>query len=1155
MVQALQNGVASANALELTPPGETLYVQYGLSISFSLDARRMEETGGQTLPLAPLSPLRARYSPIGIARPSTFPAGFPAKDVHSLLEKAAVYIVHGLPGAFSPELVRSSTRLVNAVGIVHTSVPADKAKFLLTRSAYSKAEEELHEAVAASSGTRARLTPQQKAALELLQAPLNKHKEVVEGILNHTDVTAFTAQIGPFGLCILHLVGADMYLMFRQTVRIPGWFDDLKDAGEDVTTEVQKLSAWVQGGGMKNWPFPIFHKRGDRTVFFDGKMLPLDAAYARLSGFTLEQLAKKSQEVESLLRQLPCIVGSDDMQMTKKTLCERVMGMLATDPCIVALEEKIKSCVQGSGTPREIRTLLAKKKAAEKKNANLVSRILMQINELNSDTEMSKRAFQQKMGAKAVMQKINTAARVKEAGALDLMGVLDFMDKYCYSVLVLQLAPKFLEKALTAVASGTLLPDSKLLLDEADVSLAYSGQCVDGLTWVALCDGAKGDGGHMLAQGDPSKFKGLVAPSAPSDGFVPSFLSFDEDETGNVPVQQSSLVGLPVLGVLAKKWTLLDDWHGIANDETVQLARILVRQPFTNLREPSIKANSNSLSWFLLVVYLRSLEAYCKLSPARPGQRTLSAAQVKALGSAAELGEESETKQELLATVPGWFFGQRMENIRGGFFFLLAFAASGERPLSPAYELFQHRAFTFTTPDRAQFSVYKFFLTLAGHTGCDVTPVRNNTRRFVVSETYKCFQHLWADLNHNWAKIEARQRVQAEDDKNDQLRALQCVLPAVMELGGLSLDEEKLKAVAGRAISFFPKEFLDRFASPGCRKGRGAGIIARFFYDLVKTGTLDWERYRQVMQHALNIITKRSSFLLRHRREVLEALKTKDAREIRLAAARFDKECFRRKAAISSDPGSEPLAKLVLAEERVRLLEAKADSSRLAELDTALVANPATASGSCDFVPYDPEQGLRLIVRGNLANEDDLQDRIDQQGIPWSVDKSFQALEARRRRFLKEGKAAAAKDCKKEIEQLLAQAREEEKAAEQNTEYILTGVFPSAPLTESKEQQPVAGEQGLLGELAALAPWSASAVRFIRNTESMGDFATLWELAQTQLDAGDFLHMLGTVGIPQEEALGFVRAVVVSHISHWRDRNLALAAAMQLFADYASGSV
>jgi len=386
--------------------------------------------------------------------------------------------------------------------------------------------------------------------------------------------------------------------------------------------------------------------------------------------------------------------------------------------------------------------------------------------------------------------------------------------------------------------------------------------------------------------------------------------------------------------------------------------------------------------------------------------------------------------------------------------------------------------------------------------------------------------------------------------------------------------------IAERALECFSEDWVHRFVHTDRKGGRGAGIMIRFLHRVRMGSDV---RTSKLVQHALNIWTKRSAFADTNRAMILDALLYGSDLDRQMVTARFFADCFGLKAkalglrftqetALAANAPA-TLRYLSLAEKRVQLLqeisslttatgsETAERTARLASLEVELerldcdLPVPITSRGpSSDLVSQQRKDTLYLIVRGNL-DKLTLEAKKKQEGLPWSVETKFQEAGARYRACQAEGdEDGQEKELVKMVE-LRKAARLEAAAAEADIEYVLTGIRPTPKdhmrtgLGSSREHDLTVRYKGphasVVLPLLKFGPAAEKAIAFCRTVDAL-NMPEIWTGAQIPLDQNIFTELLRLVGIPKQKVDEFLRQAILLFIAGWRDREQAIQKAMSL---------
>lgn len=1230
-VQTVQGGVPPSKLLSIPEQyGETLYVSYTNYVDLGPTPKEMEIQSEYMLPLASVSELNGNVPVIALGGPPKGSLPLSRSRLKTIQKEAAAYIMHFTPNGLTDNLVLVPDKRVNGLGFLHLLEEEKNAKVLeslLSPQELKVIEEKVKQARNALGGQR--LSLEEKEKIKALQAPLDIHKQTIKNLLQHANVTTFTAQLGPCGTGIMEIVSR--YFMYRQGAVIPGLFDDLYTPGDEVTSIVKNLPAWVATGGLQNCGFPVMTERSDKRVLMGSEMIAIEQCYKYLSGIKdVRDLGEQSVSISQVIRQLPYILAADEIKEVKRKLISAVSKLISRSEELDEVNSEIAKITQNLTrlNRKKIRQLIAKKKGLLARNNQLVAALVGEINNLSSKLRSTTIANQEKMGFKLVKQLIHTQKNLDEVEKMSPMEVLEFVDGRARAVLLVELQKGPLETVLGAIQDGKFLefaakPENPRNL----VSVGLQGVSVDGLTSCAMSQGARKERKHLLVV-DEKNFQGLLLPAKPSAGHAPSWRP-EQTESGNVATDQNSLMPAFVLKRFVNISSLIQPWQTIANEDDVQKVRQLLRRQVACIRGYNISASSPDLSFFFMVSDLELLDKYCALSPSKE-KTTLSVeeqASLELLGkiqkqlaepdsveveggtaggstTSTALVTTLEAKQEkLLNSIRSGnsgFFDERTTNIRGIFMSVLAASAAGKVPVLFVYQLFSPGRKSFRTPPGGHFFLYPWILRLARETGCPMEPVVQNTRRFILGELWKYFQFLWQPMRDRVAKIDALEQKKAEENAEDKLKILRIIIPVVFHLSGIPktpANAARIKGIAGRALRFFPEEFKDQHAPPHVG-GDGLGILLRCFIRVYK-GTYKWKRLAQILQHASNIYVKHSNFMNEERRKLFTATQESTGTKLQRAFASFYAECFKHKALVSGRGGDgvdeevlletvkeeyrasssrpySPVENHVLALKRVQLLDEKLqlESSEQAGKDTTqgrikdidqdvkmlddILRNPVVARGPKDVDSCEEDhKDLYIIVGGDISDPKSLKEKLDHAGVPWSVQTVLQQAQARRRSCEKGKDPEGVKECDKEIRSILAGAEMEAKAAQQDTNFVITGQRLSEKKVVKEGTKDLAEYGGknskVIKPLLEMGPCSSDAVKFCQELDDL-DFTGVWSKAKSPLDSKIFIEVLELVGIPHGVAVSFLREVLLTFLSSWRDRDAAFEAALPLFLSYEKAS-
>ena len=1235
-IETLEADVDPGLVLGLTTgPCQTLFVTYHTSVRLHWTPVATLTTTttsppekGPMLPLASMSCLRGTPAAIGLG---TTPVGTPSlsrKVLWKWQQGVQGYIMHMSDQGRSPDtLIGAPTYQVNGIAIMHLSKDAVFMEKLLTPQALASVRSEV--ATLRASRVGRRMSAMERDQIQRKQQICEQHDATLRFLLSETRVTAFTAQLGPCGTGLLELGGR--YFIDRQSVVLPGLLDRLFGAGEEVTDQMDrdKLLAWVAAGGLQQAGFPVMYKRGSQRVFTrkDQPMVPINELFPYVSSFTLLTLSENLQLVQQIVRQLPYILEPSAIETVKSQLIRAVTALAADSPGGRELDAQIQQAGR-NGDGAKVWKLYAAKRGRQKKNQGLIAALVADLQALRSDVTCTKKANHTTMGLGLLNQVAHMHQNLRRVATMTPEEVLDFADGALVGVLALEADRVGIQAALQAVANKVFLEYAQATDLSGVMCVGLQHVILDGLTYCAMAQGGQSDRHHPLAL-DDTVAKGLFCPAGVSTGHAPSWLASGASAPVNVAVTQNSLLPVPLFRRFKYMDSLLQYWQELANKDDVQIMRQLMRGQLCGLRAYQIHGGSLDLSFFFIVSTLQMLDAYCEQS--RVGNTlafTLSETARKSLVTVAELEDELgrervrieqrqselnshvhpdgttassdqvvvaalekeiEKREAAIESECPAFFDTKSVTTRAMFGLALTYCGAGTTPACFVYELFTPHKVGFVTPPADQFFLWPKFVASAFQTGCPIQPVVDNTRRFLLGELWKFLQPIWQDMSTQTAALDAMERETLKAAAGTNLRALQRVIPVIFHMAGMDsspASKDLRRDIAERALECFSEDWVHRFVHTDRKGGRGAGIMIRFLHRVRMGSDV---RTSELVQHALNIWTKRSAFADTNRTMILEKLLDGSDLDRQMVTARFFADCFglqakalglrftKETALAANAPAT--LRYLSLAEKRVQLLqeisslttatgsETAERTARLASLEVELerldcdLPVPITSRGpSSDLMSQQLKDTLYLIVRGKL-DKLTLEAKKKQEGLPWSVETKFQEAGARYRACQAKGDEDGQEKELVKMAELREAARLEAAAAEADIEYVLTGIRTThkdhmrTGIGSSREHDLAIRYKGphasVVLPLLKFGHAAEKAIAFCGTVDDL-NMPEIWTGAQIPLDQDIFTELLRLVGISKQKVDEFLRQAILIFIAGWRDRGQAIQEAMSLCFNFSS---
>ena len=1062
VVCAVQAGVRIETIVPVTDEGHTLFINYNKQVHLDLTPKNLVFKKGQTLPLAGCSNLMGTPSVIGLCSEPVGGISMTDDQLMQQLENSLYYEMHFTPEGLSDDMISITRHLINGVGILHVPTTTTLTDRLLNPNDLKESNDMINDMRKSLAGKKmSKLQHKQMEAIEKLS---KAHNAAINDVIRNTYVTTFTAQLGPCAIGLLEIAGR--YFVYRQGVVWKGLFDELYDAGTEVTHLMtrEKLTEWIKNGGIKQCGIPVVYRR-DSTVFtdYDGKkcMMNTGELLDLVSTFSLKSLIDNISMIRQVLRQLPFVLKGNEIAIIKANLITAVRVVSSSSPEIDSLNEQIRIAFD-SGNTDAVKKLHATKRGLARRNERSIYGIIAEVQALSSRSTFTKLANQEKMGIKLIEQLALTKKNLAIVNTMTPDDVCYLFMSELTGVLCQTFDRTNVDHVLRAVEDGSVLKFFRMNKDLGSIAGIFDkAPTVDGLTFNAMSQGAQSDKNHPLAIADVDA-QGLTCPVAPSSGHAPSWVP-DMMESNNSSVSQSSLVPVPLFNTFLRMDNIMQHWQAIANNTQIQQIRQLMRGVFTKLRKYKIHGASVDLSYFFIVFTLKALSDYCKMSTT-PGieytipeedrkkllrigeiEKLLNSSNEKLQTSMAELqgpeGVSDESPAQLESTIftletekesiekdvysKSKFFDTTTANKRAMWMLALTYCGAGKKPASFVYQLFSPGNSGFQTPPRDQFFLYPMFVSFLPELGCVTEPAYNNVRHFILGEIFKAFQHYWKPMLDKVAEIDALERKKNEDKTGDTLAVLQRIIPVIFHMAGIEKimsNHQLLADMATRALSFFPSSSL---VKDGKRVGGGSGIVIRFLLS-VKKMTIKWEHFPNTAQHILNIWAKRDNFANTHRSKLLQAIVKGNANDCALVTARFQAAAFGKKAKLlgfksddvtATDAKPIPQQYSILSNQRVKLLEEiseiKKSGDATPESQTRIKSIDAELSAINDKLPdalvmSGPHDG-KPLGDGNLylivrggKDKETLKDKLKQQGVPWSIKTTLQQLRSELRMELKE---------------------------------------------------------------------------------------------------------------------------------------------------------
>jgi hypothetical protein len=1174
---------------------KSCFIIYGSQLRFSKNLPKFPNIDSTVLPIGGMSPVTGTSAVIGLCGKPIGDMCMHSASIKQMRNSLRLYVMHLTPKGLTDNLIRVANELLNCIAIVHIPPNQDLLSRLLKAEILVNAKKKLVTLRTGVSGVRPSLI--ENKGMSDMQEAIRAHESAINNLIDNTNITGVTAQVGPCSMVLLEMDGR--YFVYRQGAVIPGLFDYLFDAGEEVTDQMDgcKLTQWVHAGGLQNCGFPIVYERSCKKVFVAGKMMSSKELLSDFfSGVTLDDLVQHEVSLQQLIRQMPFVFDVDEIVILKEKCIASLQTMLCDTPAICDLDYQILQAGHASDTAT-VKKLYARKRGMIKSNARRVDGIVAELSDVSSQLTSTKKANRKKMGIKLVAQKAKTEQNIRLIKKFTPEHTMSLMIRDLLSVVCQRNSKLHTHNTLQSIVKGDFLQFSRTNIGM--ISLYEKAHTLDGLTFGAMAQGGQTDKAHPFALED-IYCKGLTFPAGVSEGHAPSWLP-TQSESGNNSIQQDSITPVPVFTCFVHKDSLMQNWQIVANQKCIQQMRQLMREHYVNLRDYQISGASKQLSYFFIVCTLQMLTDYCNLSPGLPSEYTIPRDDVKSLERIEEINaqmhrmqthldkfsegqitedvrsdvekmlvdreSEKDSCEKLVYSKGNGFFDTTTSNKRAMIMLALTYCAAGAMPACFAYELFTPFKTSFQTPPADQFFIYKWFLSLAPNTGVCMQPVVDSYRCFVIGELWKFFQPVWHDMTIAAAHIDEIKREEEKETKGNLLTTLQRVIPAIFGMAAVRKIPENnivLAEIAYRALGFFDDELIQRCTKSG-HNGGGAGMIVRFLHR-VNQQVYDWDKFTNFVQHPMNIWTKRSKFANTHRVKILNAVTRGNHADNRLVIARFHAECFGlklRSLGIGDDTidlsTTSNLA--LLSRQRANLLEKlttsedidRDDILKKVDLLDAQIPNPTTLKGPSQYGDFDDrKEPLYLIMRGQVGDKNDLRQRILHQAIPWSVTCTLQTLQADRLKKEKANDNEGVTACDVQIAAIVEDARLGHKAAKNDTNFILTGVHAASDSVESKAGTQVdeiysGAYADIVNSLKRVGNSSSKSIEMCKKIDSM-DLDALWNYAQIPLDMETFHEVLCLIGVTRGKVTEFVRRVVLTFIKNWRYREAAIQAAIALFA-------
>lgn len=1192
---AIQNG-APILASTLFVMDDSVFIQYGMGLTVTRQKSALDTARkcvpSQMLPLGACSQLMGTPAILAAA---VGPVGVDLLPSSS--SQCRWYVLNVTEDGLTDDLLHAPVEKVNGLCILHVNVSPDDLKKLHDSVDLAHAKQSVEEQKKKHIST----ATFQKQQLKTSESFIRQHESTMEKIIQNVNVTTMTAQLGKCGVGILSFPDGRLF-MYRQTIVWPGLFDSLVDAGVEVTDILtpHRVRAWVQEtGGLAGpgCPFPLMDRCIDQSVYVNDMAISPSELYDMLAGYSLDQLGEQTLAIRSAMRQLQYTLDHKDLQVLQKRILDHLTVLTCNSPELDELNAGMLKAGQ-DGDCKLAQKLWEKKKGILGKNRRVVTEIVGDVQNAASLGSSTKLANVQNLGLKMTAQLAHTNQNLDLVKSMSRDEVCDLMQRYVQSVVCVVMDCNETTTALKAVEANTFTGGSGAPPNNHNQLCRIHERAphLDPLTWCCMSEGGAEETNHVMHV-DASSSRSLSCPAGTGTN---RSVVFQGEELSSVrTTMQHSLIPIPMYRRFIGQDSLIQPWQQIANSDSVQQLRQLLRGEVSNSRGFNISGASQNLTLFFIHVTLEAMTQFAKNISTLPGEHTLTdenRARVKAIVEAEDSSSNSTTtslstaaiieeKEGALQAEGGAFFDTTCSTMRAMLMWALTLSGAGQKPTNFVYQLFSPGR-SFKTPTAETFWMYPKMASFLKYTGCPVKPVLTNIRYFILTMLYRFIvTPTIQPMIDAVAAIDANKYESDIQRAEERLEYLQRVIPVVFHLMTIGKETDETVAIASRALDFCPSHIRESIRTK--KRSNGTGIIVRFLCN-VSERVHQWNNkmhQRMIMQTALNIWVKRSQFAHKHRMELQRAMSGQNKKGLSGVLAIFYAEAYDIKARamgcpdiIDGDDDESKSTKESISDvskakmpNRDRIKKIVGDlvddddedyhqiiETLKNEFEKHIKASIVERGPTGPVATLEPGALPDLYIKADLSYGGDstrLKSNATNRCVPWSVKTELAQLFARKRRNGGGGKYDT--DVDDELAAFAVTVTEKREAVNRDTYYIITGfsVIDSSEGGGSggSEGGAVVGYQGPHADVhRVLIKAGTSGVKadaFIQKIDSMS-LAVLWSAFTVQLPSAEFLDLMATVG-PElkdsEIATELIRGTVLCMIREWRDREKGFRDAFKLF--------
>ncbi len=624
--------------------------------------------------------------------------------------------------------------------------------------------------------------------------------------MNDVNIAGISAMAGPNSIVLMD-IGDNLF--WYRGVRYPGLIDNVPIFGTDVTDLMHPniLKALAESGYKT--PFPTIYNKGCLDVYWapEGKMMKPNDVAEITSKLSIDDINVYAPDIADCLTQFQIIFDPDQLQNITNRMVKSLNKMVE-DNIKEFRDEFSKMFEQGlSLNDDRVKECLANLKGAKRKTNRLVQPLINKLGQLISLQGSSKRSF----NLKQMMRKAKIYSNVDKAKNMTMEEKMDLLDASCeeLGVLLSCVNSEVLPHALKAVSDKNYLTFANSNIENDLMGINNRTLYLDACTTGAMLE---------ISESDEQYRYHPLATVKPGGIAMPQGIDYEQQGISCVPF------------VLNDKYVNSTDPStiyptSVCNDDEFSMFRIMLRGTIADSkasREFNFPPQSKDLGYLLVDMILCTMESLSN-----------------------QFSDYPKVNDD--------FSNTTCQIMRGLFGQLLTVLASGQKPLSMAWQLVMHDP-NLEIPDDNEWWIYIRLLKMFPYTCWDPSDLIKNIKTLLVRIVRKkIINKVIEPMLKEISKIKAQSQKDNVEARNRELKFVKLAIDVLCTIVNDELQtDQNVIQIAKRLLEKVPEMNA---------KG-GTEQIINFFEHVAKkkvVKNVDWSKLEPTMQIALNIFTKRSA--------------------------------------------------------------------------------------------------------------------------------------------------------------------------------------------------------------------------------------------------------------------------------------------------------